>query len=75
MTQYRIISKPGVTSHSIWYTAQYKLLNLFWMNCDVELNRPGTNCSMDMSNVERFIEAKLNGEYTHQSMKVVKVYD
>ncbi len=75
MTKYRIVSKPSEFSEHYWYYAQYKFLNLIWLECSADPLRPGLHRSLDIHKVEEFIEAKRNGIYKDYSMKVVKVYD
>lgn len=79
MTKYRIISKPTFLypedSNQRWYQAQYKFLNLFWIECNEEYDVPGCTYSMDLEHVERFIQAKINNERIDLSTKVVKVYE
>lgn len=79
MTKYRIISKPSFLLPEDpdfrWYQAQYKFLNLFWVNCDEDYNAPGIACSMELEHVERFVQGKINNERIDLSTKVVKVYD
>ena len=79
MTKYRIISKPTFLhpedTNLRWYQAQYKFLNLFWVNCDEEYYVPGITYSMELERVERFIQAKINNERIDLCNKVVKVYE
>lgn len=75
-TKYRIISDISlIYPEYTWYRAQYKLFNLIWRDCFPEPNRPGLHTSMDIENVEQFIEAKINNEYRDISPKVIKVYE
>jgi hypothetical protein len=79
MTKYRIISKPSFLRPEDpdfrWYQAQYKFLNLFWVDCGEEYNAPGTAYSMKLEYVERFVQGKINNERIDLSTKVVKVYE
>ena len=79
MTKYRIISKPSFLfpedPNFRWYQAQYKFLNLFWVNCDEEYDVSGCAYSMELEHVERFVDAKINNERIDLSSKVVKVYE
>jgi (2Fe-2S) ferredoxin len=75
-TKYRIVSQPSlIYPEYTWYRAQYKFFNLIWRDCFPEPNRPGLYTSMDIENVERFVEAKINNEYRDISSKVIKVYE
>jgi hypothetical protein len=79
MRKYRIISEPTILEPEDqdfrWYQAQYKLYDLFWKNCIPDSNRPGLSRSLDLENVERFVEACINNEHIDLSYKVVKVYE
>jgi hypothetical protein len=83
MRKYRIISEPTILEpenpYFRWYQAQYKLFNLFWVNCIPDIwpdsNRPGLSRSLDLEDVKRFVEACINNEHIDLSSKVVKVYE
>lgn len=74
--RYRIISTPSVfIQGNFWYQAQFKFFNLFWLNCGFDPDRPGSSRSQNIEDVEKFIDAKINGVYVDRSSKVVKVYE
>lgn len=79
MTKYRIISNPSFLRpedpNFRWYQAQYKLLNLFWVDCYEEYDVPGCTYSMELEHVERFVQGKINNQRIDLSTKVVKVYE
>ena len=76
MTKYRIITRPSsLYPEYTWYQAQYKLLNLIWKDCFPQPNRPGRCCSMELKNVEEYIDALIHNKWIDNSPKVVKVYE
>jgi hypothetical protein len=76
MTKYRIVSQPSeIYPEHTWYYAQYKLFNLFWMDCDWQIGRPGLCRSMDLKNVEEYIDALIHNKWKDYSKQVVRVYE
>jgi hypothetical protein len=76
MTKYRIISQPSqIYPDYTWYQAQYKLFNLIWRDCYWQLNRPGSCRSMELKNVEEYIDALIHNKWIDNSVKVVRVYE
>jgi hypothetical protein len=75
-TKYRIISEPSeLYPDQIWYQAQYKVFNLFWTNCIYQIGRPGLNRSLELENVEKYIDALIHNKWKDCSTKVVRVYE
>jgi hypothetical protein len=76
MTKYRIVSQPSpLYQDYTWYQAQYKLFNLIWRDCDWQIGRPGSCRSLEMKNVEEYIDALIHNKWNDYSPKVVKVYE
>lgn len=76
MTKYRITAQPSpIYPEYTWYQAQYKLFNLIWRDCFWEPNRPGSCRSMELENVEEYINALIHNQWIDNSPKVVKVYE
>ena len=76
MTKYRIISQPSeIYPEHTWYQAQYKLFNLFWLDCGCDIHRPGLSRSMELKNVEERIDALIHNKWKDYSTKVVRVYE
>ena len=76
MTKYRITAQPSpIYPEYTWYQAQYKLFNLIWRDCHWQQNRPGKCYSMEIKNVERYIDALIRDQWVDNSPKVVKVYE
>jgi len=76
MTKYRIISEPSeLYPDQIWYQAQYKLFNLFWLNCNWDPRRPGLCHSLDIKNVEEYIDSLIHNKWRNYSKQVVRVYE
>jgi len=75
-TKYRIVSQPSpIYPEHTWYQAQYKLFNLIWRDCFPETNRPGVCRSLEMENVEEYIDALIHNKWKDYSTKVVRVYE
>lgn len=72
--KYRILEIPTAIPDEPYYQAQFKFLNLIWMNCGFNDGHPnlGYSCSMHLENVEKFIESKLASE---KPIKVIKTYE
>lgn len=76
MTKYRITAQPSpIYPEYTWYQAQYKLFNLIWRDCYWQQNRPGRCYSMELKNVEEYIDALIHNKWIDNSPKVVKVYE
>jgi hypothetical protein len=77
MTKYRIISKQSeIYPESTWYKAQYKLFNLFWLDCVGQIGRPGLWCSLELKNVEEYIDALIHNKWkNYHPTKVVRIYE
>ncbi len=76
MTKYRIVAQPSpLYPEYTWYQAQYKLFNLFWLNCDCGVHRPGLSRSMELKNVEERIDALIHNKWKGCNTQVVKVYE
>jgi hypothetical protein len=73
--KYRII-EVSTTSNSFYYQAQFKFLNLFWMNCDSNdldcLPFGCATCSLSLESVEEYIECKIKSQ---KPIKVIKTYE
>jgi hypothetical protein len=75
-TKYRIIATPSpLYPEYTWYQAQYKLFNLIWLNCGCDIHRPGLSRSMEIENVEEYIDALIHNKWKDHSTKVAKVYE
>lgn len=72
-TKYRIVLKP-CNDVPGYYVAQYKWLNLFWIDCDPVVSVPGYNISRELIMVELFVEALIADMQYDFSTKVVKEY-
>jgi hypothetical protein len=77
MTKYRIVSRPNYIDPSISvYTAQYKFLNLFWVDCAVDVYYPGSYRSTSIERVEEFVDAIINKKMIdYRKQEVVKTYE
>lgn len=76
MRKYRIVSRPSYSDRDYtWYHAQYKFLNLFWRDCDYDAFTPGSPSSLEIENVETFIESKIHKRTLDLSQKVIRTYE
>lgn len=74
--KYRIITRPGLFFPDIiMYIAQFKFLNLFWLDCEDDKRYPGIYYSGNLREVETFIEAIKSNKKLKSKTGVVKVYD
>jgi hypothetical protein len=75
--KYRIVSRPNYIDPTLKvYIAQYKFLNLFWVDCDVDVHYPGSYRSIHIEQVEEFVDAiKNNRRINYFKQEVVKTYE
>jgi hypothetical protein len=75
-TKYRIVAQPSLLyPDETWYRAQHKFFNLIWKDCFPQPNRPGSCCSLEMKNVEEYIDSLIHNKWIDHSPKVIKVYE
>lgn len=75
--KYRIVSRANLIDPSITvYIAQYKFLNLFWVDCTVDVYYPGSDRSIDIERVEEFVDAIRNNKMIdYRKQEVVRTYE
>lgn len=75
--KYRIVSRPNFVDPTLKvYIAQYKFLNLFWVDCDVDINYPGSYRSTNLELVEEFVDAIINKKMiNYDKQEVVRTYE
>lgn len=75
--KYRIVSRANLIDPSITvYIAQYKFLNLFWVDCTVDVYYPGSYRSIDIERVEEFVDAIRNNKMIdYRKQEVVRTYE
>lgn len=74
--KYRIISRPCYFEPAeSYYVAQFKFLNLFWMDIDYDKYYPGCSQSEHLPLVEQYVDALIHDKRIVNTEKVVKTYD
>ena len=78
--KFRIVKRTGIHRHISYsnevYVAQRKVLDLFWVDCDlIEADTPGITYDRDLRVVEEYIQEKLSRKQKPKEEVVKNYYD